>query len=436
MLRINNITSLLLFLTLVFLPFQFGKHFWPSFAFVIGQRVDYLSPTIYLSDVCIGGLFLLHGKQFVQKINAWFWLILLFLSIGIAFSQSPFAGWYELIKISELTFFGWFVVKQKKSILPKLFWTFIIGVMLEGVLGLWEFIAQRSINGLWYFLGERNFSASTPGIANATIHGQLVLRPYATFPHPNVFAGYVVIALLFFLATAFYTKVKSQRIISFFFIVFGSGVLLLTLARVAIGVWVSLLIITLLFRFGKRIGITVSIVIGIIVGILSFIPYFSGRFFDTYAYVESFDLRLLLQHAAIGMFVKNPLFGVGLNNFLIALPYYINGHVQFEFLQPVHNIFLLVLSETGIAGLALFCVLLGLAFTNNLRIVRKKPSQLSLLAFLSLAAIIGIGLTDHYFLTLQQGQLLFALILGLSFSHGTIRVWPFIKNLLHIQFTK
>jgi hypothetical protein len=39
---------------------------------------------------------------------------------------------------------------------------------------------------------------------------------------------------------------------------------------------------------------------------------------------------------------------------------------------------------------------------------------------LALSAILLTGMFDHYWLTLQQGQLLFAVILGLSWTKKTV----------------
>lgn len=47
--------------------------------------------------------------------------------------------------------------------------------------------------GLW-LLGERNFSINTTGIATFNWYGQVFLRPYATFPHPNIFAAYMLLS--------------------------------------------------------------------------------------------------------------------------------------------------------------------------------------------------------------------------------------------------
>ncbi len=64
-----------------------------------------------------------------------------------------------------------------------------------------------------------------------------------------------------------------------------------------------------------------------------------------------------------------------------------------RWLQPVHNIYLLILSETGIFGV------LGFAY---LLLKSKKNLPLFILLFL--------GLFDHYPLTLQTGLLLWLLI--------------------------
>src|SRR5476651_2543095 len=55
----NKLSLLFFYLLILFLPTQLGKHFWPNFSFVYGIRVDYLSPTIYISDILFVLLFFL-----------------------------------------------------------------------------------------------------------------------------------------------------------------------------------------------------------------------------------------------------------------------------------------------------------------------------------------------------------------------------------------
>ena len=43
--------KILLFGFLLLIPTQLGKLFWPDWSYVLGIRVDYLSPTLYLVDL-------------------------------------------------------------------------------------------------------------------------------------------------------------------------------------------------------------------------------------------------------------------------------------------------------------------------------------------------------------------------------------------------
>src|SRR3990167_1779300 len=98
-----NLEQLIFYLILLFLPTQFGRHFWPSFSFIYGIRVDYLSPILYLTDILIFFLFIFWAsskfkkKKFslpllkLKKLPKLFKLFLLFLltvMIGIISSKN------------------------------------------------------------------------------------------------------------------------------------------------------------------------------------------------------------------------------------------------------------------------------------------------------------------------------------------------------------
>jgi hypothetical protein len=91
---------------------QLGKHFWPSWSFISGIRIDYLSPTLYLSDLIIIGLLLLavRRKKVVKtefrRVRKEFLLFagfLLWIVIGIIFSPSPQVGGYFFVKLLEFS---------------------------------------------------------------------------------------------------------------------------------------------------------------------------------------------------------------------------------------------------------------------------------------------------------------------------------------------
>src|SRR4030042_4014068 len=57
-----------LFRLLVFLlPIQLGRHFWPTWSYTFGLKIDYFSPTAYLTDFLVLAVLGLWG---IDKLKA------------------------------------------------------------------------------------------------------------------------------------------------------------------------------------------------------------------------------------------------------------------------------------------------------------------------------------------------------------------------------
>lgn len=154
-----------------------------------------------------------------------------------------------------------------------------------------------------------------------------------------------------------------------------------------------------------------AIVVGILAFVLVFfqkkkIFFFFAILFLTFSvfrfpftfFEESVVVRQQLNIAAVKIWQSSPLFGVGLGNFLVRLPEALPTRTIY-FLQPVHNIYLLLLSEVGVVGLLFFVWFLQKAF--------RRPFSIWHVA---LSILLVLGLIDHYPLTLQQGQLLLTVL--------------------------
>ena len=385
-----KIQKFVFLLILIFLPTQLGRHFWPKFVYVLGQRVDYLSPTIYLTDVLIGILFLLEIKEicgFLRKrflVSLFFGFLVLLLSLfWIHFQdQDPGLLLYKWIKLFELLFFILWVKNNVK--IEEILAPLSLGVLGESLLAWVEFLSQRSL-GFW-ILGERSFHAGTPGIALANWQGRLILRPYATFPHPNVLAGYTLIVLILNLF------LKCQpKFLRAFTLLFGTITIGICFSRV---VWIAWFLVLGSWLLMKRRNLA-----------FPFLVFWNlGE--------EAIWRRIELARAAFEMTRTSPIFGVGLGNFIPKLPKFLIPK-KLYFWQPVHNIFLLILAEAGMIGL---CVM-----GYGLWVILKKLWRKKNLALIySLFAIIFTGFFDHYWLTLQQTQLLLALIIGLSIKNADV----------------
>lgn len=398
----------LFYLLVLFLPTQLGKHFWPDWSMVNSLRTDYLSPTIYFTDLLILGILGLWGIETLntqhltlntikQKTKIILVFSVLYLVFNSLFAQNQPAAFYKFVKLVEFILLGIYIAKNiLVSQLPSILVSLSIAVVYSSFLAILQFLNQGSLGGMFWFLGERSFNANTPGIAQLVWNGQLILRPYATFPHPNVLAGFLVICLLLIM----WKKPK------FWWFSFSIGIitLFLTFSRSAWLVFGLSFLATAVIKKTKIIGlIGLAGLAGGIVGIM-----FLGQ-------ADSWILRENLNLAALKMVQFSPFLGVGLNNFLVKLPDFYKFSGQVYFLQPVHNVYLLVLSELGPVGLIALGGFLFLTF-RRLIVTRNYPF---LLGFCS---ILLLGLFDHYFYTLQQGQLLVALILGMAWSDKASRV--------------
>lgn len=404
------------YLLVLLVPTQLGRHFWPNFSFVQGIRVDYLSPTIYLTDIL---LVLLLLSWIFTKLSTFnfqlstclrrYWLLIVLapivIGIGIYSSSNPFAGLFGVIRLFEFFLLGVYIAKtiNTRAEINRIIFLLAVGLVFESMLAIGQFINQGSLGSLFWFFGERTFTSGTIGIAQAIINGELILRPYGTFPHPNVLAGFLLIVMTMI--------IPSKRIFFLASLLIGSVALILTMSRIAIILWAMTLVGWFLRRFKYRIfQALVFIIITISIVAMLLWPRLTSLSLTDEAFVRRQELAV----AAINMIRTHPLFGVGINNFLVNLPNFQQTKSTLLYLQPVHNIYLLIAVETGIIGFSIFVWFMIKTFkqlikSNKFSILNSQPSII-------LLVILILGFFDHYFLTLQSGQLLFTLIVGLCWA--------------------
>lgn len=421
---IERTSSILFFVLIILIPVQLGKHFWPEFSSVLGIRIDFLAPTIYFTDILIF-LFVLtsvlggfYKRSPSKKLILASFIFLFSQVLSVLTSANKLLSLWFLLKIFEFVSLTIAVsLLDFKKNYSKIGLLFTTGAVFSVVLATFQFATQESA-GLW-ILGERSFNILTPGIARLEFGGELFLRPYATFPHPNVLAGYLAIALILFLFTQGQFFEKKTAFVNFLKIpilaILVAGVIL-TFSRSA---WVSLVIAGFFTVFAQLKNVKFfKIVTATILLVLALIFIFpqnlvSERFWQiTTTDKHSLVLRTKLANAAFKMFTENPTTGVGLGNFLPSLPRFWKYEEDIRFLQPVHNIFLLILAESGILGILAFGFLL---LTTFLQLLKSDKIKANLLLPVWLVILI-ILVFDHYFWTLQQGQILFFLMLGLSWA--------------------
>jgi len=375
-------SNLLLQLIILFLPTQFGLHFWPDFSRAAGVKIDFLSPTLYFTDTLLFLYLLSYHAQIFKwlKKNLSFCLTLFFFALAnTLLSVSPLNSFYWWVRLLGYLLFFLCLRLQKVS------WSqvktpLILSTFFVVALQIFQAIRQASLGGLFYFLGERSYTFSTPGLAKIDFFGREILRSPSLFSHPNSAAGYLLI--VFYLLNV-YKSPLWQKITLFF-------ALLLTLSKGAL----LALALVIFFKISPLFLISFFF-------LLSLLELFSPSFPQATSFVSD---RLFFMKSVKSLFLSHPLFGVGLGGFIPSLAKNLPGSFLTPAkLQPVHNLFLLALTELGLFGVSLISF-----FIYQKRRFFKNPQLLGLLALICIT-----GTFDHYWWTLPQNRLILLFSLSL-----------------------
>ncbi|MFA6017040.1 MAG: O-antigen ligase family protein [Patescibacteria group bacterium] len=393
------INKILFFLFLLFLPTQLGKHFFLPFSYLSGVRVDYLSPTVYLTDIIVFLLAIINLKIVLKFFkNKKIITGLLLLLINVLFSKLPMISFYWFVKIIELLIVFSLTKKMLATLKER---SILVTLLFSGLFELFLAIAQltnkHSIQGVFYYFGERLLSLSTPGVAKAAIQGVEFLRPYGTFSHPNSLAGFFLL-LYFFVLT--YKKFNRYLALKYLFIFISSILVFVSFSKVAI---ISYLILnTSYFILNTKIDCRLCKIARIIVMFVVSLIFLSAT-----SDPLTIDKRIELMKNSLNIIVHNPIFGVGLGSYLIEQAKFPSKFYLF-FNQPVHNIFLLFVSEVGL-------VLSGFLLYKLISQLIKR--RLTKDQWMMIFVIIFTGFFDHYWLTLEQNFLLMGLVMGAILYH-------------------
>lgn len=396
-------------LVLILAPVQFSKFFFIKESYVLGIPIDYRAISIYALDLVVLAFiafFIFENFKKFKKILTTqknFGLSLLVFNLYLLltsafFSPDKTSSLFFSVKILEFSAFAFFasILLENQKLFSKITAVLSLGILWQALVVFWQFASQKSA-GLW-FLGERSFDTSTVSIAHVDFFGRQLLRAYGTFPHPNVAAAFFVIFQISMLH--FSQKAKSpnkSKIPTLGFLASAASfpATLLTFSKTAI----TAFFITF-FSNQKRKKEIILLTTFLVVAGLSKIKSLPQ------AQIPTIAERLVLIQASLDITAKNPFFGTGAANFIPELSKLnLFSISEVRLLQPVHNIFLLILAENGIVGLLLFAAVVISAGRN----LKGQKSVLFLV-------ILIFATVDHFLWTLEQGRLLFFLSLAIISS--------------------
>lgn len=373
------------------------------------------------------------------------------LSIAVSYETNNEILIYGLFKLFLSILLICFTINiiAVKQLFHTSFLAIISASILQSIIGVSQYFLQKSV-GLKLF-GEEYITPYLGGIAKFKIEGgyrwvldkilsvshetDLVMRPYGTFPHPNVFGAFLVFGLSLTSYMFFVSRETWKRYLLGLFVLPQTFTLFMTFSRTAVFGWLFICLIFIIVSKYKKIfqakeekrtqKMLVAIwICSALLSLLLFYPQYlerSGVVSYGTTNEQSVSERVLYQQIAWNMIRSHPLIGVGYQNFVLEMDHYTPRELKDSEHQPVHNIYLLVAAETGVFGLAFFVLFFGLLLLQT-----WKTSWTILTAFLFslLSGLLIMGLFDHYLLTIQQGRLVLFLCAGFLWADVLIKKSP------------
>src|SRR3989344_3124450 len=353
------------------------------------------------------------------------------------------------------------------------FWLILVSSSFQAGLAIWQYLNQYSAGHR--YLGEEFLRPGLSGLAEFPSNGvvnpaiaqflpnlstisdgfSLNMRAYGTFPHPTVLAGFLFFGILASLYLLYFSPppsipphswgrkgggvhVKTLVLsLSLILLTTGQVVTFSRLAWVVTGLATLALAVLVVWRVRNRdfldmktgrlaqAGSYRPVALGVI--LLSLLLSLAlnwflfgqqiqdrlglGEQFAEYTSDESFVDRAKFNNVAVEMIKNKPLFGVVLRNFVVTMDDYAEERLLPYLHQPVHNIYLLIVAESGVLALVVFLFFL-FGIVRHAWVSRGEPI-LRYVLVLTFFGFLAISFFDHYLWTIQQGSLMFWVVLGL-----------------------
>jgi len=425
---LNKLERYLFYFLLFAIPFQTRKILW----YQSWNFNEWQSASLYGTDILLLILFgfwiFSRVKPKIEKYDYFLFALVAISAISIKNSSSHVLSAYNVLKLTEFVFFYFYLKNYAvgKFGLMRPMIVLICGGLFQAVIAILQFLKQSSLGlGL---LGESVLAPNLTGVASFyNLNGEKIIRAYGTTPHPNILSAYLFLAIFSFYFVYLYFNIYHKDKVYYkkfnFFLLISYPLILLsfffTFARVTVFLWFSGFIVRAslilnIQRFRKIFGVGVNklkltkiLIISTMVVVLFGIFYWSEAIsrVKISSGEEAVQLRIFYNKESLKSLNW---FGVGSGNFvnwlLLKEP-----NLPRNLYQPVHNIYLLIYSETGILGITVF--ILFLVFLVKDFIASTKMDKLYHYSFLMMfLSFLFIGLFDHFLWTLQQGRLMFWLL--------------------------
>ncbi|MBN1584762.1 O-antigen ligase family protein [Candidatus Uhrbacteria bacterium] len=413
------------FLLVFFLPF--GTRLIFRSGEIDGAAVEWGTVSLYGTQVLVPLFFVLaaisSGRQSIRRVIVHPASILIIVLAGLSSVSAALTVTGQVgpsfIAVSWVIL-GWMIIVSILALRPPsriIYWGILLSAAIQAVLAIGQFLTQSVFSFKW--LGMAAHRASDLGAYVAETGDGRWLRAYGSFGHPNILGFFLVLGIVSAAALLSDGSGRRTRIAVWPILAVIGAALIFTLSKSALIAGAVALAVCLVFAFGKKnresvrvIG-TVSLLV--FLGMAAVFPFAKDPVLSRIAVANRLETnsvseRMDLISDAVTVFRHRPFFGVGPGQMPLAVHQGTADSRSPWGYQPVHNVPLLVLTETGAVGLAAWLVLFGFLLISAIRNF-KSPHQSFFLAFLS--AVLVVSIFDHFLWSLWPGQLMVWLVMAL-----------------------
>lgn len=381
----------LLGLVLIDLPFQWDANL--DYHAEIAARAGLGGYNVSLTTLALLGLYAIWLAQSLARDSdtprlrlrpaALPFALLAILTLSVLVASDRSVAGFEIALIAQMLALFVYVASTVRSRQEVHFIVLLllVGLLLNAVVSLVGYIVPGGLH-------VPGTASSPPGVVDP-----IGSRLGGTFAAPNTAGAYFAFMLALAISLCLSpVGARIRRLAIVAAVPAGIG-LTLTLSR---GAWIAFVVSGLVLLLGVRgqrasrvspqamIG-AAACIIALVVPLQSVIS--SRLSSDDQGAAAS---RVPLLHLAGEMIADRPLLGVGANNFVVVLPEYAGPAYSADWLAAVHNKYLLICAESGLAALAVFLAFLWVTIRGGWRGRHNDDALLAAVA-LGLAA----GLAGH-----------------------------------------
>lgn len=405
--------------------FYFWLLVWPWQTKLILRSSDspYLEISFFLSFLILLAPILIWSKQIItddywrfnkESSRPWWYLALIFFElitfVSIFWAEDLWLAFYRYL-ILVLGIFLFYLVKNKAFIKSqKIIKYFLIGLIPSALLAIWQFFTQSTF--AFKYLGLSYHSAAVLGDSVIETAASRVLRAYGSFDHPNILGGMMVLGIILLLYSSLRQKIsRRQEIFYLITLTIFYLALLVSFSRSAVLAFlisVPLLLIIFWRDFPatrKKILLYLGLIVfTVAIFILPRQDLFLTRVqTDSRLELKSVSEREAYFNQALDVIKLKPLSGTGIGGYINEIKKIDNYSNPYWYYQPVHNYWLLILSELGVVGFISMLIFWGALFFLGLK---NKLWPIVIALFV-------LSLFDHWLWTQNLGILAFFVTAGL-----------------------